>query len=143
MTDHTEGLPEPEFVLTSKMGNYIGYMAKGFNHKKGDGLYTTDQMRAYGEACAKAAREDAASWEKQASDRVDDALRFAREADEWKAKAMEARVKAMEDAARVAEREHRDFMRYCEGMGMTTDGPNGITIAAAIRALSSKEAEQP
>jgi hypothetical protein len=49
---------------------------------------TFEKASAYGEACAKAAREDAASWERQASDRVDDALRFAREADEWKAKAL-------------------------------------------------------
>lgn len=50
-------LPEPEYVLTSIMGNFISFRAKGFNHKKGDGLYTADQMRQAilneREACAK------------------------------------------------------------------------------------------
>lgn len=115
MTDHTEGLPEPA----------AAYM-RGCNQEiaAGTPLYTADQLRAYGEACAKAARAEAASWEKQASDRLDDALRFAREADAWKAKAMAARAQVIEAAI--------DLVAFHGG---------SVEIEAAIRALSSKEAE--
>lgn len=57
-----EALPEPEYVLSSMMGNFISFRAKGFNHKKGDGLYTASQLQAYGDARAQAARMEAAGW---------------------------------------------------------------------------------
>jgi hypothetical protein len=93
MTDHTEGLPELTPMTDEEVDGMFTYWRNEHGTTWADLIrrvekVTFEKASAYGEACAKAAREDAASWEKQASDRVDDALRFAREADEWKAKAL-------------------------------------------------------
>jgi hypothetical protein len=92
MTDHTEGLPEPSgHIYDGKQGARVDF-------------WTEDALRAYGEACAKAARATALEEAQEACDNVE-----------------EPRWYGYENPYRFD-----DGARAC---------------VAAIRALSSKEAE--
>ena len=65
MTPTTEAfdalMPEPAYKVTSKMGEFICLRAKTYDNKKGDGLYTADQMRE----AIRAATERAAKQERK------------------------------------------------------------------------------
>lgn len=72
-----------------------------------------------------------------------EALTPEEDSDYWK-RLIQARQTALEEAAQVAESEHRNFVRYRESVrAVYCDPPNGITIAAAIRALASPEGRAP
>ena len=67
-----EALPEPWARISSVMGKVMLFDAPDFSMRKGDSVYTADQMQAYGAACAKEARAAALLEAVEACDDVEE-----------------------------------------------------------------------